>query len=159
MLKIRLQRKGRKKSPFYHIVTADARSPRDGKFIDKIGTYNPLTVPASIELDRDAAYEWLMKGAQPTDTVRAILKFKGVYYKKHLQRGVTKGAMTQEAADALLAKWVDAKDTKIETRKAAVANAAEERRKKIFGVAPAKKEAKKEAPAAEETTTEDNAEA
>lgn len=158
MLKIRLQRKGRKKAPFYHIVAADARSPRDGKFIEKIGTYNPLTVPATIELDRNAAYDWLMKGAQPTDTVRAILKFKGVYYKKHLQRGVTKGAMTQEAADALLAKWVDAKDAKIETRKAAVANAAEERRKKIFGVAPAKKE-KKETPAAETPATEDNTEA
>ena len=73
MLKIRLQRKGRKKKPFYHIVAADARAPRDGKFIQKLGTYNPLTVPASIEIDRDAAYEWLMKGAQPTETVRIFL--------------------------------------------------------------------------------------
>lgn len=106
-LKIRLQRKGRKKKPFYHIVAADARAPRDGKFIQKMGTYNPLTVPATISLDIDAAYEWLMKGAQPTDTARAILKFKGVYYKKHLQRGVDKGAFDQETADKMLNEWLE----------------------------------------------------
>ena len=91
-VKLRLQRKGRKKAPFYHIVVADSRSPRDGRFIEKLGTYNPLTVPATIELNRDKAFEWLMKGAQPTDTVNAILRFKGVLLKKHLQLGVAKGA-------------------------------------------------------------------
>lgn len=153
-LKIRLQRHGRKKKPFYHIVTADARAPRDGKFIQKLGTYNPLTVPATIELDRDAAYEWLMKGAQPTDTVRAILKFKGVFYKKHLQRGVAKGAMDQEKADQLLQEWIDAKEAKIEKRKVQTANDVEARRKKIFGQAPKKVEAPVEE-AAEEATTEE----
>ncbi len=115
-VKIRLQRKGRKQRPFYHIVVADARSPRDGKYIENIGMYNPLTKPATIELDRDAAYDWLMKGAQPTDTARAILRFKGVMYKKHLQRGVIKGAMTQEQADAKLAEWIEAKEAKIAER-------------------------------------------
>lgn len=115
-VKIRLARRGRKKAPFYHIVAADARSPRDGKFIEKLGIYNPLTVPATIELDADKAYEWLMNGAQPTDTARQILKVKGVMYKKHLQRGVTKGALTQDQADELLAKFVGAKDAKFEAR-------------------------------------------
>lgn len=153
-LKIRLQRKGRKKKPFYQIVAADARAPRDGKFIQKLGTYNPLTVPATIDLDSAAAYDWLMKGAQPTDTVRAILKLKGVYYKKHLQRGVTKGAFDQETADKLLADWLAAKSDKIEKRKEATKNALEERRAKIFGVAPVK-EVKEEVV---EETTEDAAE-
>ena len=110
-VKIRLSRKGRKQAPFYHILVADSRSPRDGKFIEKIGTYNPMTKPATIELDRDAAYDWLTKGAQPTDTVRAILRFKGVYYKKHLMRGLKKGALTQEQVDTLLKQWIDAKET------------------------------------------------
>lgn len=114
--RIRLARRGRKKRPFYHIVIADVRSPRDGKFIDNIGSYNPMTKPATIELDRDAAYDWLMKGAQPTDTVNAILRFKGVLYKKHLQRGVTKGALTQEAADQKLQEWIDAKEAKVAAR-------------------------------------------
>lgn len=115
-VKIRLSRKGRKQAPFYHILVADSRSPRDGKFIEKIGTYNPMTKPATIELDRDAAYDWLTKGAQPTDTVRAILRFKGVYYKKHLMRGLKKGALTQEQVDTLLKQWIDAKETKISAR-------------------------------------------
>jgi len=115
-VKIRLQRKGRKQRPYYHIVVADARSPRDGKYIENIGMYNPLTKPATIDLDRDAAYDWLMKGAQPTDTARAILRFKGVMYKKHLQRGVSKGAMTQEQADAKLAEWTEAKEAKLAER-------------------------------------------
>lgn len=115
-VKIRLARRGRKKRPFYHVVVADARAPRDGKFIEQIGSYNPMTKPATIELDRDAAYNWLLKGAQPTDTVRAILRFKGVMYKKHLQRGVSKGAMTQEAADKLYEDWIANKDAKIAAR-------------------------------------------
>lgn len=115
-VKIRLQRKGRKKRPFYHIVIADARSPRDGRFIEKIGTYNPLTKPATIEIDREKAYEWLMNGAQPTDTVRAILRFKGVYYRKHLMRGVKKGAMTMEEAETKYQEWIDKKEEKIAAR-------------------------------------------
>lgn len=115
-VKIRLARRGRRKQPFYHIIVADARSPRDGKFIEKIGSYNPMTKPATIELDREQAFEWLQKGAQPTETARAILRFKGVLYKKHLQRGVSKGALTQEDADKLLSDFIEAKDAKIAAR-------------------------------------------
>lgn len=117
-VKMRLQRKGRKKRPFYHIVVADARAPRDGRFIEKLGIYNPMTVPATIELDRDKAYDWLTKGAQPTDTVRAILRFKGVLYKKHLMRGVKKGAMSIEEAENKFVEWVETKESKIADRKA-----------------------------------------
>lgn len=171
-VRLRLQRKGRKKKPFYHIVAADIRAPRDGKFIERVGIYNPLTSPATIELDSDRAMHWLNVGAQPTDTVRAILKFKGVMYKKHLQRGVKKGAMTQEQADELYNAFVAKKEAKVETRKEKTAQEMEERRKRIFGEAPARPEPKveeevvvEEAPVAEdaaETTeenTEDNAEA
>lgn len=115
-VKIRLARRGRRKQPYYHIIVADARSPRDGKFIEKIGSYNPMTKPATIDLDRDRAYEWLMKGAQPTETARSILRFKGVLYKKHLQRGVAKEAMTQEAADALFQEYITTKEAKIAAR-------------------------------------------
>jgi small subunit ribosomal protein S16 len=137
-VKMRLSRKGRKKAPFYHIVVADARSPRDGKFIEKLGSYNPMTKPATIELDRDLAFDWLMKGAQPTDTVKAILKYKGVYYKKHLMRGVKKGAMTVEQAEALWQKWNDAKESHIESRKLQTKAELETFRKGVSGEAKAK---------------------
>ncbi|MBK6932832.1 MAG: 30S ribosomal protein S16 [Saprospirales bacterium] len=120
-VKLRLQRKGRTKAPFYHIVVADARSPRDGRFIEKLGTYNPLTIPATIELDRERAFNWLLKGAQPTDTVRAILRFKGVLYQKHLATGVQKGAMTPEQAEAKLHAWVEEKESRIAQRREATA--------------------------------------
>lgn len=110
-VKIRLQRHGRKQNPFYHIVVADSRSPRDGRFIDKIGTYNPMTTPATIELDRDAAFEWLGKGAQPTDTARSILRFKGVMFRNHLMRGVRKGAMTEAQAMEKYNAWITAKES------------------------------------------------
>jgi small subunit ribosomal protein S16 len=116
-VKLRLQRKGRKGAPFYHIVAADSRSPRDGRFIEKLGTYNPLTVPATIELNRDRAYDWLTKGAQPTDTVRAILRFKGVLLRKHLEGGVKKGALTPEQAAAKLAQWIEQKEARIAARR------------------------------------------
>jgi small subunit ribosomal protein S16 len=132
-VKIRLSRKGRKKAPFYHIVVADARSPRDGKFIEKIGTYNPMTKPATIEIDRTAAYDWLTKGAQPTDTVRAILRFKGVYYKKHLMRGVKKGAITTEQMEQMLEKWIDTKEGRIAARRAQTAAEAEAFRLAVSG--------------------------
>ncbi|MBI1341561.1 MAG: 30S ribosomal protein S16 [Terrimonas sp.] len=104
-VKIRLQRHGSKKRPFYFIVVADGRSPRDGKFIQKLGTYNPLTVPATISLDRQKALEWLNKGAQPTDTVRRILSFKGVLYLKHLLRGVKLGLFDDATAMEKFQKW------------------------------------------------------
>lgn len=116
-VKIRLQRRGRAKQPYYHIVVADARAPRDGRFIEKLGVYNPMTIPATIDLDRDLAYEWLMKGAQPTETARAILKYKGVMYKKHLMRGVAKGSLTVEEAEAKYNEWIAAKESKIEARR------------------------------------------
>ena len=115
-VKIRLARRGRAKRPFYHIVVADARAPRDGRFIEKIGVYNPLTAPATIEVDRDKAFDWLMKGAIPTETVKSILRFKGVLYKKHLQKGVKKGALTQEQADKKYQDFIMQKDAKIQKR-------------------------------------------
>ncbi len=153
-VKIRLQRKGRKKRPFYHIVIADARSPRDGKFIEKIGTYNPMTKPATIDLDREKAYDWMSKGAQPTETVRSILRFKGVLYKKHLQRGVKKGAMTQEAADAKLQEWIDAKEARVEKRRIEANNEKLAFHAKVNGEAPPKKETPVEEPEAPATPVE-----
>jgi small subunit ribosomal protein S16 len=112
-VKIRLARRGRKKLAMYDIVVADARAPRDGKFIEKIGTYNPNTNPASIVLNEANALKWIMNGAQPTDTTRAILSYKGILLKKHLQVGVNKGAITQEAADEKFGAWKEVKDAKI----------------------------------------------
>jgi len=122
--KIRLQRHGRKARPFYHIVIADSRSPRDGKFIEKIGTYDPNTVPATINLDRERAFHWVMVGAEPTNTARAILRYNGVMYRKHLARGVRKGAFSQEAADQMYQDWLGAKADKITGRKERLAAAA-----------------------------------
>jgi len=115
-VKIRLQRHGSKKRPFYFIVIADGRSPRDGKFIQKLGTYNPLTMPATIQLDRQKALEWLHKGAQPTDTVRRILSFKGVLYLKHLLRGVDLGLFDQAAAMEKFTAWSTEHDAQIKKR-------------------------------------------
>jgi small subunit ribosomal protein S16 len=137
-VKIRLQRKGRKRAPFYHIVIADARAPRDGKFIERIGMYNPMTSPATIELDTEKAYTWMGQGAQPTDTVRSILRFKGVMYKTHLQRGVAKGSMTQEEADTKLAAWIEKKEAKNARKKAEALDARAAYWAKIDGVAPPK---------------------
>jgi len=111
--RIRLQRHGKKGQPFYHIVIADGRAPRDGKFIEKLGTYNPMTKPATIIVDIDGAVKWLQNGAQPSDTVRAILTYKGVMYKKHLLGGVAKGAFTAEEAETKFAAWVAEKEAKI----------------------------------------------
>ncbi|MCA4899011.1 MAG: 30S ribosomal protein S16 [Bacteroidota bacterium] len=123
MVKIRLARRGRKKLSLFDVVVADARAPRDGKFIEKIGTYNPGTVPATIELAEDRAFHWLMVGAQPSDTVRAMLSYKGIMFKRHLQIGVNKGALTQEAADAKLAEWLKVKQDKIQAKTANVGKA------------------------------------
>jgi small subunit ribosomal protein S16 len=163
-VKIRLQRRGRRKRPFYHIVVADARAPRDGRFIEKLGTYNPMTKPASIELDRDRAFDWLLRGAQPTDTARAILRFKGVLYRKHLLRGVQKGALTQEKADELYKEWIDEKEAKVADRMKATAEEKRAFLEKMSGtIKPIVvkeipvEEAAAEKPAVEEPATEEPA--
>lgn len=115
-VKIRLQRHGKKGSAFFHIVIADGRAPRDGKFIEKIGTYNPTTNPATINIDNAKALAWLNNGAQPTDTCKAILSYKGVMLQKHLQGGIAKGALTQEQADAKFEKWKAEKETKVDNK-------------------------------------------
>ena len=115
-VKIRLARHGKKGFAFYHIVAADSRAPRDGKFIEKLGTYNPNTNPATIDLDFEKALGWLQKGAQPTDTCRAILSYKGVLYKKHLLGGVAKGAFSETEAEARFNKWLGEKAGKIEAK-------------------------------------------
>jgi len=115
--KIRLQRHGRKRFAYYHIVIADSRAPRDGSNVERIGSYNPNTNPATIELDFDKAIDWLAKGAQPTDTVRAILSYKGVMYKKHLLGGVAKGAFTVEEAETKFEAWVAEKAKKVQAKK------------------------------------------
>ncbi|MDP2724433.1 MAG: 30S ribosomal protein S16 [Bacteroidales bacterium] len=110
--KIRLSRHGKKGAAFYHIVVADGRAPRDGKFIEKIGTYNPVHNPAEINLDAEKALKWLQNGAQPTDTVRSILSFTGVLYKNHLMKGVQKGALTEAQAEVKLQAWLKEKEAK-----------------------------------------------
>ncbi len=115
-VKMRLARHGRKRYAYYHIVIADSRAPRDGRYIERIGTYNPNTNPATIDLDFDKAFDWLTKGAQPTDTVRGILSYKGVLYKKHLMGGVKKGAFDEAEAEKRLDKWMSEKDAKIQAK-------------------------------------------
>ena len=105
-VRLRLQRHGRIRKPFYHIVAADARAKRDGRIIERIGWYNSTTQPAQVELDREKALKWLLNGAEPTDTVRSLLKRAGVMYMKHLQRGIRKGALTQEDADKLTEEFM-----------------------------------------------------
>jgi len=116
-VKIRLARRGRKKLAKFDVVVADARAPRDGRFIEKIGTYDPLTNPATIDLNEDKAFQWIMNGAQPTDTVKAMLSYRGIMFRKHLAIGVAKGALKQEDADKKLADWKQAKDAKIQNKK------------------------------------------
>ncbi len=116
-VKMRLARHGRKRYAYYHIVVADSRAPRDGRYIERIGTYNPNTNPATVDLDFDKAYDWLVKGAQPTDTVKAILSYKGVLYKKHLMGGVKKGAFDAEEAERKLEKWLTEKEAQIQAKR------------------------------------------
>ncbi len=131
-VKIRLQRHGKKGKPFFWIVAADARSKRDGKFLEKIGTYNPNTNPATIDLNIDSAVLWLHNGAQPTDTAKAILSYKGALLKHHLDGGVRKGALTQEQADAKLATWLDAKSGKVDAKKDGLSKAQADAKAKAF---------------------------
>lgn len=159
--KIRLQRHGSKKRPFYFIVVADSRAPRDGKFIQKLGTYNPLTVPATIQLDRQKALEWLNKGAQPTDTVHRILSFKGVLYLKHLLRGVKLGLFDDATAMAKFQTWHTEHEANIERRNKDHKKATHAKRQmpivKKVQEAPKVEETPVEPTAsAEETTTENN---
>jgi small subunit ribosomal protein S16 len=160
-VRIRLQRHGRKGRPIFSIVAADSRSPRDGRFIEKIGQYNPNTNPATIELDFDSALEWLQKGAQPSDTCRAILSYKGVLLKKHLLEGVKKGALTEEQVEERFDKWLEEKSQKIQDKSAAVAKSAEDKEKARVEAENAKSEARAEAlkGAAAEQETEAAAEA
>ncbi len=120
--RIRLQRKGKKGRPYYHLVVADSRAPRDGKYIEQIGAYDPNQNPAFIEVDRAKALDWLQKGAQPSDTCRAILSYTGVVYKNHLANGVKKGAFSQEEADRRFDIWLNEKNAKIEGKKSRLAN-------------------------------------
>jgi small subunit ribosomal protein S16 len=149
--KIRLQRHGKKGKPFYYIVVADARAPRDGRFIERLGSYNPNTNPATINIDFDKTLNWVNTGAQPTDTCRAILGYKGVMYKKHLQGGVQKGALSQEQADAKFAEWSEAKENKISGKATNLGSAKDEARKTALA-AEAKKNADRAAAIAAKNT-------
>ncbi|MCX6291491.1 MAG: 30S ribosomal protein S16 [Bacteroidetes bacterium] len=167
-VKLRLSRHGKKHNAYYHIVVADGRAPRDGKFIEVIGNYNPNTNPATIELNHEKALDWLHKGAQPTDTMRAILSYKGVLYKKHLLEGVAKNALSQEQADEKFQQWLDAKQHKIEEKRNRLAGAKVKDAEARFAEETKKKEAIAEAvrkkntpppveetaPAAEETAAD-----
>ena len=141
-VKIRLARRGRKKQAIYDVVVADARAPRDGRFIEKLGTYNPNTNPASININNERALTWLLNGAQPTDTVKAMLSYRGVMLKKHLQIGVLKGAISQEQADAKFNAWLSEKDTKIEGKKDQLATAKADARKSALAAETAKNQAR-----------------
>ncbi len=141
-VKIRLARKGRKKQAYYHVVVADSRSPRDGRFIEKIGIYNPITDPATIDINFEKALGWLQKGAQPTDTCRAILKYKGVMMKKHLIEGVKKGAFDEAEADRRFNEWLKGKEETIELKKSGLEKLGEDVRKKRLEAEKAIKEAR-----------------
>lgn len=141
-VKLRLQRHGRTKSPFYFIVAADSRVKRDGHFIERIGDYNPLTTPATINVDVNKAVEWMVKGASPTNTVKAILKYKGAMYKKHLLRGQAKGVVSAEQVETKYAEWVKAHEGKLMDHLGKVEDAREKAKAKR-----AQKEAEKRAAA------------
>ena len=147
-VKIRLQRHGKKGKPFYWIIAADSRSPRDGRYLDKIGIYNPNTNPATIELDVDGAVKWLQNGAQPTDTARAILSYKGVLLKNHLVGGVRKGALTEEQAEAKFQSWLDEKEGTVSAKKEGLSKEQEAAKQKAF-------ELEKEANAKREAATKE----
>ncbi|MFZ6053120.1 30S ribosomal protein S16 [Halocola ammonii] len=160
-VKIRLQRRGKKGKPFFHIVAADVRAKRDGRYIERLGSYNPTTNPATIELDGDAALRWLQNGAVPTDTARAILSYRGVLYRNHLLRGVRKGALTEAEADKKYEQWLAEKEQKIEKKKETLseseAKEAADRlaKEKEVSEARAKELAAANAPEVEETEAEE----
>lgn len=167
-VRIRLQRHGRKGKPFYWIVAADSRAKRDGKFLEKLGTYNPNTNPAQIELDVDGSVKWLQNGAQPSETAKRILSYKGVLLKKHLLGGVKKGALTQEEAEAKFEAWLEEKTGKVSEKTEGLAKAKEEAKAKALEAereisekrkAEAVQEEAPEEEVAEETAPEAEAEA
>ncbi|WP_375586619.1 30S ribosomal protein S16 [Cyclobacterium xiamenense] len=144
-LKIRLARRGRKKMAIYDVVIADARAPRDGRFIEKIGSYNPNTDPATITINNDRALKWLMNGAQPTDTVKAMLSYRGVMLKKHLQIGVVKGAITQEQADEKFQAWLETKEQSIASKVDKIQSAKDSAKKAALEAEAAKNQARLDA--------------
>jgi len=156
-VKLRLQRHGKKGKPFYWIVAADSRSKRDGRFLEKLGTYNPNTNPAQIDLNVDGAVKWLENGAQPTDTTRAILSHEGVLLKKHLAGGVKKGALTEEQAEEKFQAWVLEKQAKIDAKKSDLQKAKEVQEAKALAAEKAANEARIAATATvvEEATEEE----
>tara|TARA_R110000796_G_scaffold252642_2_gene390047 strand:+ start:65464 stop:66051 length:588 start_codon:yes stop_codon:yes gene_type:complete len=167
-VKIRLARRGRKKQAIYDVVIADARAPRDGRFIEKIGIYNPNTNPATINIDNEKAFQWVMNGAQPTDTVKAMLSYRGVLLRKHLQIGVIKGAVTQEEADKKYQAWLEGKESQISGKVEQLAKAKDDAKKakldaeakvntaRAEAIAARKAEAEAaNAPAVEEEATEE----
>lgn len=155
--KIRLQRHGKKGKAFYHVVAADSRAKRDGKFIEKLGTYNPNTNPATIELNFDRTLHWVQVGAEMTDTARALLSYKGILYKNHLINGIKKGALTEEQVEAKFAEWLEAKGAKIDAKKDGLAKNADKAKadrlkaEAEVNEARAKEIAAKNAPVVEET--------
>ena len=144
-VKIRLARRGRKKMAIYDVVVADARAPRDGRFIEKIGSYNPNTDPATISINNDRALKWLLNGAQPTDTVKAMLSSRGVMLKKHLQIGVLKEAITQEQADEKFQAWLDTKEQAIASKVDKITQAKDSVKKEAFEAEVAKNQARLDA--------------
>jgi small subunit ribosomal protein S16 len=149
-VKIRLARRGRKKMAIYDVVVADARAPRDGRFIEKIGSYNPNTNPASININNERALKWLLNGAQPTDTVKAMLSYRGVMLKKHLQIGVLKGAIDQATADAKFEAWLAEKDSKIAGKVDSITKAKSDARQVAQNAEAAKNQARIDAIKAKE---------
>ncbi len=162
-VKIRLTRRGRKKLAMYDIVVADARAPRDGRFIEKLGNYNPNTNPATVVLNTERTLDWLLKGAQPTDTARGVLSHEGLMIRKHLQVGVLKGAITQEQADAKFEDWQKSKTQQVDTKVAGITKKKEDAAKARMDAETKKKEARAEAitkkntPPAEEAPAEEAA--
>ena len=157
--RIRLQRHGKKGKPFYYIVVADSRAPRDGRFIERLGSYNPNTNPATIDIDFDQTVTWVNNGAQPTDTCRAILSYKGVLYKKHLQGGVKKGALTEEQAEEKFNAWLQQKEGKISGKKDSLSSAKEAAKKATLAAEAKKKEEKAAAIVAKNTPPAEEVEA
>ncbi len=156
-VKIRLQRHGKKGKPYYWIVAADARAKRDGKYLEKLGAYNPNTNPATIDLDVDGAVKWLQNGAQPTDTAKNLLSYKGALLKNHLVGGVRKGALTEEQAEAKFNAWVEEKSGKVDSKKEDLAKAEAEAKAKALAAEKATNEARIAAaapPVAEEAVEE-----
>ena len=144
-VKIRLQRHGKKGKPFYWLVAADSRAKRDGKYLEKIGTYDPNTNPANVKIDLDIAIQWLEKGAQPTNTARALLSYRGVLLKHHLNKGVKKGAFSEQDAEKKFLKWLDEKEKKIESKVNKIKKSLSDKKAEALEVEKLAKEKKAEA--------------